>query len=439
MAKKLIPMKNFANKNVSVFGLGLSGVATAKRLASLDAKVLVTESKPASDFSSDFLEGLQEIKIKLEFDGHTQQAIASADFIVVSPGIRLDLPLLKEAKARGIAIISEIELAYQILDKPIIAVTGTNGKTTTTTLIGEILKAAGKKMAVAGNIGFPLIAVDDENLDYIVAEISSYQLEAISSFRPWISVILNIQEDHLERHRSMQEYIKQKARIFINQTQEDHLVYNADDKIVSKMVLPAKAEKIASSKGDPEILGISPNKIRIPGRHNLENSLAAAAVASLCKINPKITASVLKSFSGVEHRIEFVRKIKNVEYYNDSKATNPNSTLVALETFDEKSTILILGGKDKGVGLGRMCQKIKRGVKDVILIGEATQRFNGELNRVGFLNTHIVKSIPEAVQTAQALGKPGDIVLLSPACSSFDMFTNFEERGQAFKTAVKQL
>ena len=153
----------------------------------------------------------------------------------------------------------------------------------------------------------------------------------------------------------------------------------------------------------------------------------------------KITASVLKSFSGVEHRIEFVRKIKNVEYYNDSKATNPNSTLVALETFDEKSTILILGGKDKGVGLGRMCQKIKRGVKDVILIGEATQRFNGELNRVGFLNTHIVKSIPEAVQTAQALGKPGDIVLLSPACSSFDMFTNFEERGQAFKTAVKQL
>ncbi|OGC03599.1 UDP-N-acetylmuramoylalanine--D-glutamate ligase, partial [candidate division WOR-1 bacterium RIFCSPLOWO2_02_FULL_46_20] len=360
---------------VLVLGFARSGIAAAKKLVSLGAKVILSEVKPESKVDSAMVKELRTLGVDLEFGGHT---FSPVDLIVVSPEIHLDIPVLERARRKNIPIISEIELAYRLLKKPIIAVTGTNGKTTTTTLIGELLKAGGKKVAVAGNIGNPMVEVDDANLDYIVAEISSYQLETTVDFKPWISVILNIQPDHLERHKSMAEYIKQKAKIFANQSADDYLVYNLDEPQVAATVKSAKAKLVAFTKNRAEIIALRPAEIKIPGRHNLENALAAAQAAYLCGVDKNTVADGLKTFPGVEHRIEFVAKIKEVEYYNDSKATNPDSTLVALETFAGRGIVLILGGKDKGVPLAVLAKHVKAGVKEVVLLGEATQRFKKE-------------------------------------------------------------
>ncbi|OGB88519.1 UDP-N-acetylmuramoylalanine--D-glutamate ligase, partial [candidate division WOR-1 bacterium RIFCSPHIGHO2_02_FULL_45_12] len=403
---------------VLVLGFARSGIAAAKKLVSLGAKVILSEVKPESKVDSAMVKELRTLGVDLEFGGHT---FSPVDLIVVSPEIHLDIPVLERARRKNIPIISEIELAYRLLKKPIIAVTGTNGKTTTTTLIGELLKAGGKKVAVAGNIGNPMVEVDDANLDYIVAEISSYQLETTVDFKPWISVILNIQPDHLERHKSMAEYIKQKAKIFANQSADDYLVYNLDEPQVAATVKSAKAKLVAFTKNRAEIIALRPAEIKIPGRHNLENALAAAQAAYLCGVDKNTVADGLKTFPGVEHRIEFVAKIKEVEYYNDSKATNPDSTLVALETFAGRGIVLILGGKDKGVPLAVLAKHVKAGVKEVVLLGEATQRFKKEL---GFANTHEVNSLEEAVQLSARLAQPGEVVLLSPACASFDMFAD---------------
>ena len=429
----------YKNKNITIFGMAKSGIASAKKLAHLGAKVTVTETKAASEIEAGTMADLKGLAVKLEFGGHTLDAIYSADLIVVSPGVHLDIPVLEAAKKRDIPIISEIELASGLLTKPIIAVTGTNGKTTTTTLIGEMLKAAGKRIAVAGNIGYPLVAVEDKELDFIVAEISSYQLETVQSFHPWISVILNIQEDHLERHRSMAEYMLQKMRIFMNQDENDFLVYNAEDRFVPSMVKTAKAKLVPFNKLETEILGIRPDEIQIPGKHNLENALASAWAASLAGVAQSTIGQVLKAFPGVEHRIEYVTEIAGVKYYNDSKGTNPDSTLVALDTFSGKRLILILGGRDKGVSLDAMCKKIQAGVKAVILMGEATERFKTELEKYAYTNIYLADSMAGAVKQAKHLSKSGEIVLLSPACASFDMFKNYEERGKAFKAEVLKL
>ncbi|MFC1511078.1 UDP-N-acetylmuramoyl-L-alanine--D-glutamate ligase [Candidatus Margulisiibacteriota bacterium] len=429
-------MQELKNMNVIVFGLGKSGIAAAKRLVSLGAKVALTEVKPESDFSPDLLQELKGLGIQLELGGHNEESVNSADLIVVSPGVHLDIPVLRQTKT---SVISEIELAYQLLKKPIIAVTGTNGKTTTTTLIGEMLKAGGKKIAVAGNIGNPLVAVEDADLDFIVAEISSYQLEAIKDFRPWISVILNIQEDHLERHHSRSEYIEQKKRIFLNQTSNDYLIYNLDDPLVVEMAKQAKAKLIAFSKKQPDIIALGSNEIKIPGEHNLANSLAAAQAAYLCGIAKATVAKVLKTFPGIEHRIEYVRTINGVEFYNDSKATNPDSTLVALRTFKGRTSVLILGGKDKGTGLESLAQETKKSSRAVVLIGEASSRFETSLQAVGFEAIQRTDSMANAVKKSFSLAKKNDIVLLSPACASFDMFSGFEERGKVFKEAVSRL
>lgn len=424
---------DFKNKNITVFGLGKSGIAAAKKLISLGAKIFATDSgHPAG------IEEIKKLGAEIELGGHTSKLIEGTDLIIVSPGVHLDIPVLEEAKRKGIPIISEIELAYQFLSKPIIAVTGTNGKTTTTTLIGEMLRAGGKRVAVAGNIGFPLVEVDDGKLDYIVAETSSYQLETIVNFKPWISLILNIQPDHLERHHTLQEYINQKARIFTNQTGDDYVIYNQDDPYVSEMVKSAKAKLIGFSKSKAsEIITLLPAEIKIPGRHNLENSLAAAQAAHLCGVGKETVAEVLKTFSGIEHRIEYVTTVNGIEFYNDSKGTNPDSTLVAIDTFPGRGMVLILGGRDKGVDLESLAKKVKDAAKAVVLVGEAAERFENALRMAGFKNIyHAGFSMAEAVKKAFALASPADIVLLSPACASFDMFTNFEERGRVFKEIV---
>jgi UDP-N-acetylmuramoylalanine--D-glutamate ligase len=423
---------NFENMRVTVLGMGKSGLSAAEKLSKVGARLLVSESK--TTIPAFVLDRLNRIRAEIELGGHTANAVERADLIIVSPGVHLDIPVLQEAKAKGIPVISEIELAYYFLKKPIIAVTGTNGKTTTATLLGEMLKEGGKKVAVAGNIGQPLVEVDDSKLDFTIAEVSSYQLETIDQFKPWISMILNIQPDHLERHHTMEEYVSQKSRVFMNQTFDDYLVYNQDDPYVAQMVKGAKAKLVAFSKNQSDILPLDPREIRIPGRHNLENAIAAAQAAYLCGLPKEKIAEVLRDFPGVEHRIEYVTTVRGIQFYNDSKATNPDSTLVAIDTFKGKGVILILGGRDKGVSLESLGQSVKENVKEVVLIGEAAPRFEAALRAAGFNAIHQAGfSIEEAVKTAFSLASAGEIVLLSPACASFDMFENFEERGKVFK------
>jgi len=448
---------NLKGKKVSVLGFGRSGLASSKRLASLGADILVSEERPKENFDQGLISEIEGLGVKTEFNGHTDKVLDKTSLIVLSPGVHLDIPILEKAKLKGIKVISEIELAFLLLTKPIIAVTGTNGKTTTATLINEILNASGKRSVAAGNIGFPLSFVNDRDLDFIVAEISSYQLEAIEKFKPRISLILNITEDHLERHRTMREYSLLKARVFSNQGKGDYVVYNADDRFVSEIVASAKAKLVPFSRKKILDEGISVDSgriiIRLKGRtielmdaedifikgeHNTENALAGAAAAYLAGANEASITKTLRKFKGVEHRIEFVTSISGVSFYNDSKGTNPDSTVVALKAL-KNNIILIAGGRDKMGDLSQLISEAKGRVKALILIGEAAERFNDAFSRSGFSNIFTETSMEGAVKKAMSFSKPGDQVLFSPACASFDMFKDYEERGKVFKDLVLSL
>ncbi len=440
-------MIDLKDKKVVVFGLGRTGIAVSRRLLDLGARIFVTEGKKKEKVSNDVFLQLKNLGIELEFGGHSIGFIKDADLVILSPGVHLDLPIFDEVRRLKIPMISEVEFAYWLLKQPIIAVTGTNGKTTTTTLIGEILKEGGLKAAVAGNIGYPLVSVDERGLDYIVAEISSYQLEAIQSFKPWISLILNITEDHLERHKTMEEYIALKGRIFENQGREDFLIYNADDPLVSKLIKKAKSKLIPFSKESRLAVKIK-KKIYLKGEHNLENALAATAAATLCRVKEEGILKVLSEFKGIEHRIEYVTSINGIAFYNDSKGTNPDSTIVALKALSKdtpstalrpRNIILIAGGRDKGGDLTKMCKEIRERTKAVVLIGEATERFKNALLNSNFESIYTADSMENAVGKSFALALEGDSVLLSPACASFDMFTDFEQRGRVFKSEVMKI
>jgi len=444
-------------KKITIFGLGQSGLAAAKKLISLGATVLVTEERNRDDIDNGNLAEIQNLGISLECGGHTLASIENSELIVMSPGIHLDLAVLKEAKKRGIPIISEIELAYNLIGKPIIAVTGTNGKTTTVTLISKILESAGKRVAAAGNIGNPLISVDDKNLDVVVVETSSYQLEGTLEFKPWISILLNITEDHLERHENMEEYAKAKSRIFANQKNSDFTIYNIEDCHILSIVKNAKSKLVPFSLereldcglflkkdfitarlGGKEIPILRKEDIKIQGKHNLENVLASSAAALIAGARAITIKECLRLFRGLEHRIEHVKTLFGVEFYNDSKSTNPDSAIAALRTL-KQNIILIAGGKDKGTDISPLCNEICKTAKTIILLGEAKERFSKALIEHGFRNIHSVLNMEEAVTLAFNIAKKGDKVLLSPACSSFDMFKNFEERGEVFKNAVLAL
>jgi len=442
---------HFNNKKISIIGFGKSGKAAAKRLLQAGAAVKV------SDVGGAVTVPVQNIEF--EYGRHTFDFIKDSDLIVVSPGVHLDITALEEAKKAGIPIISEVELAFMFFIKPVIAITGTNGKTTTTALIGEIFRNARYRVAVAGNIGDPLVEVDDKDLDFIIAEISSYQLEGIDRFRPFISVVLNLTPDHLERYKTMDVYGSAKKRIFENQVPSDHLVFNADDGAVVEMVKNASPQKHPFSRKEALESGLFVNSgyivrlrenfleavagldnIKIKGGHNLENCLAAASAALICGIPAADIAKTLSEFPGVEHRIEPVRVVNGVEFINDSKATNPDSTIVALRTVSKGSdVILILGGRDKGTGLKDMCAEIAERVKAAVLIGEAADRFDEALRSSGFVNIKRASSLEDAVRTSLSLSSSGDKVLLSPACASFDMFKDYEDRGRCFKKIVMEI
>jgi UDP-N-acetylmuramoylalanine--D-glutamate ligase len=355
-----------------------------------------------------------------------------------------------------VRLISEIELAYHFIHIPIIAVTGTNGKTTTTLLIGEMLKEDGKKVGVGGNVGEPLILFADgkDRWEVLVVEISSFQLEAIEAFRPRISVLLNITEDHLDRYPSYDDYIEAKVRIFANQNSGDLAVLNRDDPIVMRYQETVKAKKVlfslrekleegAFSNGQTIFLKLGEKgeeyslaKTPLKGIHNVENMMAALTVARAFGCSEKAIQGALNRFEGLEHRLEFVREIKGVRFYNDSKGTNVGSVVKSLQSFSGP-VILIAGGKDKNGDLNPLKELIQKRVRHLILIGEAKERMNRELGEL--TDTAMAQTMEEAVFRAHQKAKGGEVVLLSPACSSFDMFKDYKERGKVFKEAVNKL
>jgi len=446
-----------AGKKVIVVGLARSGVAAARLLLRLGARVVATDTKSPEELPEG--QALQKEGVQLALEGHPPELLAGARLLVVSPGVPGNIPFLQEARRRGIPLWSEVELAYRYCPAPILAITGANGKTTTTSWLGEMLKAGGRKVVVAGNIGTPLTAVvgnvTPEHL--VVAEISSFQLEGTHTFRPRLAALLNLTADHLDRHGSFAAYKRAKARIFANQDPSDYSILNADDGEVRSLAgqVPGRLYWF-SRQGEPdrgafvregylvlkdkgELYELCPvRELALPGEHNLENGLAAALMAYLAGTPIQAIAGVLRNFAGIEHRCERVAEIGGVKFVNDSKGTNPEATIKALQAFTEP-IILIAGGRSKGSDFSQWAKIVKERVKKVILLGEAAPLLEQVLTDTGYYNIERVVSLEEAVAAAYRTARAGECVLLSPACASWDMFSSYEERGRAFKEAVAQL
>ncbi len=440
---------------MTVVGLARTGLAVAKLLWTKGAKVTVTDSRTEAEVFQYLNELPPQVDVRL--GGHPPEVFTAADTIITSPGVPFNIPPILQAQEAGVRVISELELAYRLTNVPIIAITGTNGKTTTTTLIGNLLNKAGKQVFVGGNIGVPLAeeVLSASKRDFWVAEVSSFQLEGISLFRPSIAVLLNISPDHLDRYASFDDYVAAKAKLFVNQTPQDTAIINADDEVARRIAPEIRAHKLFFSRkqsldegimldGDWVVSRLSGrqtqicpvNEIKLLGLHNLENILAAVAVACLCGLKAKTIRQELSRFSGLEHRSEPVAEINGVRFINDSKATNVGAVIKSLESFEAPLT-LIAGGKDKGGDYSPLADIIKRKVKRLILIGQARDKIARALP--GFEPIQLADSLQAAVEMAFSQAEPGEIVLLSPACASFDMFDNFEQRGQVFKQAVKEL
>ncbi len=440
-------------KRVSIIGASRSGLAVAALLKVKGANVFVSEISPPEEKESALRE-LENLGVSFEFGEHTERVLKS-DFIVVSPGVSLEIPVLLEARKKGIPIYSEIEVAFWFAEAPVYAITGTNGKSTTVNLLHEMLLKSGFKSVLAGNIGYPFskAVLDGEKVDCYVLEVSSYQLETIDKFRPKIGAILNLTPDHLDRHKSMDNYVKAKLKIAVNQNKGDSIWVNAQDKILRGICFSSRryffdkdglpTEGAGVKNGRMIVLGvdvIGVNEIRLRGPHNLENSLCASGMALQAGASPIAVADVLREFKGLEHRMEFVAEIDGVKYINDSKGTNVVSTLMALDSFEEP-VILIAGGRGKRTGYGGLARKIVEKVKFLIVLGEDGPLIREAALKEGFKEEKIasVSSMREAVEIAKSVAQKGDCVLLSPACASFDMFSNFEERGRVFKREVLRL
>jgi UDP-N-acetylmuramoylalanine--D-glutamate ligase len=444
------------DKRVLVVGLGKSGVASALFLKDRGARVTVSDTK-SPDQLRDAIPILLDHGITVETGGHGERTFRGQDLIVVSPGVPVDAPPLVQARASGEPVIGEIELASQHLPGPIVAITGSNGKTTTTTLAGEILAAGGLPVAVGGNIGTPAISLVEgaSRETVIVLEVSSFQLETIQTFRPKVAVILNITPDHLDRHRTFQTYVDAKARIFENQQPGDFAVLNEDDPTCRTLRDRTRAEVFwfsrkqevqngawvrdgrilfRDSNGQREIMLVS--EIPLKGLHNVENVLAGVCAGALMGCEPAKIRKAIQEFKAVEHRLEYVATIKGVEYFNDSKATNVDATIKALESFP-KNIHLILGGKDKGSDYTVLNDLLRERVKRVYTIGAAAEKIESQIK--GAAETVHAETLDNAIRRAAAVAQPGDIVLLAPACASFDQFQSYNHRGRVFKEVVHSL
>jgi UDP-N-acetylmuramoylalanine--D-glutamate ligase len=399
---------------------------------------------------------LGNLDIEFRLGGYDHRNFLHADLIVLSPGVPPSIEPLALARQRGIPIVSEIELAAWFITSPIMAVTGTNGKTTTTLLIGEMLQTAGRQVFVGGNIGNPLInlVASNESKDIAVVELSSFQLETIERFRPDIGVLLNITEDHLDRYTTFEAYVEAKSRLFMNQRASDVSVLNASDPNVERAAKSSKARKVYFNVIENQMEGAffngqrivlrensmeetyDPQRSRLLGIHNIENMMAAAVTARLCGCSSEVVQQTLETFEGLPHRLEFVSEVAGVRYYNDSKGTNVGAVVKSLKAFPGR-VILIAGGRDKGGDYTPLGGPIRERVKHLVFIGEARERMARELG--GTAPVTLADSFEGAVKTAHLLARPGDTVLLSPACSSFDMFRDYVERGNIFKSLVRGL
>ena len=445
------------NKRALVVGLGRSGVASAFFLQDHGAKVTVSDSKSEAQLQNE-IAALLDRGISIETGHHGERTFRDQDLIVVSPGVPSDQPQLQHARALGIPVIGEVELAFRFLQGRVIAITGSNGKTTTTTLVGEILAKSGRNTLVGGNIGTPVISLVGKSTpeSLVVLEISSFQLETIQQFRPWIAAILNITPDHLDRHHTFQAYIDAKARIFENQQANDFAVMNADDPTCASSSVRnvnsslywfsrkqdlvkgtcLKGEQIVFRGEAEETPVMSRSDIHLKGAHNLENVLAAVTIAMLAGCRPEQIRKAVSEFRAVEHRLELVATVNGVAFYNDSKATNVDATMKALESFPG-NIHLILGGKDKGSDYSILNPLLRERTRRTYLIGAAAEKIGAQIQGA----TPLVRSgtLDRAVQQAFAAATPGDVVLLAPACASFDQFENYEHRGRVFKELVLSL
>lgn len=443
-------------RTVSVVGLARSGVAACRLLRQVGAAVLASDAKPRAALGREAL-ALEAEGVRIAAGGHPAEAFGGADLVVVSPGVPADLPVLEELRAAGVPVIGELELAWRAMEAQVIAITGTNGKTTTTALTGALLRGQSRPVLVAGNIGTPLsahaLAFPADGI--VVAEVSSFQLETAELFHPRVAAVLNLAPDHLDRHGSFARYTEIKARIFANQTEADCAVLNADDPPTARLAERVRGQVVWFSRRrtvphgvfcedgwivarlNGHLEAICPvGEVPLRGAHNLENVLAAAACSLWTGIAPEPLRRAIALFRGVEHRIEWVRDLGGVAYYNDSKGTNVASAVRALESFGEP-VILIAGGRGKGQDFAPLGAAARGRVRRAILLGEDREAVRRGLGPE--IPAAAAGSMEEAVRLARAAARPGDVVLLSPACASFDMFENFEHRGAAFKRAVQAL
>ena len=448
-------------KKAMVLGMARSGIAAARLLTLRSAEVWACDAKPRDAFDGALDEIEREGVHLLLGEAHPEDHLEGLELLVVSPGIRVEHPAIERAKALGIEVVGEVEYAYRESTGQLLAVTGTNGKTTTTTLVGEIFKNAGRTTWVVGNIGAPYSAAVPKMRpgDVTVCEISSFMMETASQFHPSVAAVLNISEDHMDRHKTMDRYIALKERVFANCGADDFLVLNYDDPVTRDMAARAHCRVVWFSSrnqvpfgafvadgkvvfGEPEafkvICGV--DEIAIPGEHNLKNALAAAAMAMVCGVPAPVIRHTLRTFQGVEHRIEFVRELGGVRFINDSKGTNVDSTIQAVRAM-RKPTVLILGGYDKHCDFTPLVEVIKQcPIDHIVLIGATAAQIADTLDRCGYAAyEHCGTDFEAAIRRAFALAPKGGNVLFSPSCASFDMFSDYEARGRIFKEIVAKL
>lgn len=450
---------NLSGKRVLVVGMAKSGAAAVKSLVGKNARVVICDRKTEHELGA-VVQELKELGAMVVAGGYPEVGPEQFDLVIASPGIPLEIPPFQQALAKGLPLVGEVELAYWLKPEKLefCAVTGTNGKTTTTALLEHIFRVGGIPTAAAGNIGTAVTSLVESLEQGIIAlELSSFQLETIDEFRPHLCGIINITPDHLDRHKTMDGYIRAKANIFKNQTAGDFCVLNAEDPLVSDLasLCPGRTVFFSNQRILEEGAYINEGLIeiawqgkrapvvkleqsRLRGRHNQENLLCGSLLAFLAGVRIKDIASAINTFSGVRHRMEEIAAPGDVLYINDSKATNPDSAIKALESFSQK-VILIAGGRNKGSQFDELARVIQQHVKELILIGESSEEIRAAVMKTGFTNIHMVTDFPTAVKTAAALARAGDVVMLSPACASWDMFDNYEQRGDLFCQLVRDV
>ncbi len=451
--------KDLKGKKVLVFGSGISGTGAVKLLAQVGAQIILydgNENLKEEDIRKKLPEGCS---CEILLGELPDEVIESLDLAVMSPGVPQDIPPVERLKKKGVRIWGEVELAYQMGKGKVLAVTGTNGKTTTTALLGEIMKAYSDSVFVVGNIGnaYTAAALDTKEDSYVVAEISSFQLETIETFAPEVSAILNITEDHLNRHHTMEEYIRVKELITANQTKEDFCILNYEDPVLRDFAekCPAAVVFFSSERrlsqgifldGDRILLRqdgqeteiVKTGELYLLGRHNYENVMAAAAMAWCAGVPVEIIRKTAMGFRAVPHRIEFVEEINGVAYYNDSKGTNPDAAIKGIQAM-ERPTLLIGGGYDKESSYEEWIRSFDGKVKYLVLIGQTREKIEKAAHECGFYNTILAEDLEEAVKICAGKAEKGDAVLLSPACASWGQFDNYEQRGDKFKEYVRNM